>query len=369
MKIAVMTIHNALNYGAVFQAYATQEILSKYGKVEIINYQNKHIEKVYKTFNIRLNHNMPKDVVRDLYLLKSKLLKKSKFNEFFKNKFILTKATDFIDSSLDTYDVYVSGSDQIWNPRITNGVDALNKDYFLSFVPDNSIKISYASSLGNYRFNLVQEKEVKELLERFDFLSVREKDGAEYLENILGKEVNQVLDPTLLLSKDEWIKKLKLKEENSNEEYILVYTVPRSELLKDVISFYAKKGIKIISVDPSIRSTGKVDKQIRDAGPEEFLNLLLNAKMVITDSFHGVCFSINFKKDFLAVSSGALSNRMKNILNLVSMEDRLILSMNEIDKINSINGDKFNEAHKLLEQCKSYSLSYLDKVFENCQQQ
>ena len=87
-----MTIHNALNYGAVFQAYATQEILSKYGKVEIINYQNKHIEKVYKTFNIRLNHNMPKDLVRDLYLLKSKLLKKSKFNEFFKNKFVLTKA-------------------------------------------------------------------------------------------------------------------------------------------------------------------------------------------------------------------------------------------------------------------------------------
>ncbi len=362
MKIAVMTIHNALNYGAVFQAYATQEILSKYGKVEIINYQNKHIEKVYKTFNIRLNHNMPKDLVRDLYLLKSKLLKKSKFNEFFKNKFILTKATDFIDSSLDTYDVYVSGSDQIWNPRITNGVDTLNKDYFLSFVPDNSIKISYASSLGDYRFNLDQEKEVKELLERFDFLSVREKDGAEYLENILGKEVNQVLDPTLLLSKDEWIKKLKLKEENSNEEYILVYTVPRSELLKDVISFYAKKGIKIISVDPSIRSTGKVDKQIRDAGPEEFLNLLLNAKMVITDSFHGVCFSVNFKKDFIAVSSGVLSNRMRNILSLVELESRLVESVSDLEKIKSIEEKEFESSHKLLDQHKVYSLDYLDKT-------
>ena len=362
MKIAVMTIHNALNFGAIFQAYATQEILSKYGSVDVVNYENKHIEKLYSPFNVKFDSSFLKSLVRETLLLKSKVSKKNKFEVFFNTKLNFTKKVDFVNETLETYDVYVSGSDQIWNPKITNGVNSLNEKYFLSFAPENTKKISYASSLGNYRFNTEQERRVKQLLETFASLAVREQDGVEYLEPFLNRKVKQVLDPTLLLSKDDWINKLKLKENKSSEEYILVYTVPRAELLKDAINFYAKQGIKVISVDSAIRKTGNVDKQIRDAGPEEFLNLFLNAKMILTDSFHGVCFSINFQKDFLAISSGVVSNRMRNILSLVGMENRLIESVNDFEKVKPITNEEYRKSFELLEVHKKVSFDYLDKA-------
>lgn len=356
-----MTIHNALNYGAVFQAYATQEILSKYGKVEIINYQNKHIEKVYKTFNIRLNHNMPKDLIRDFYLLKGKLSKKKKFDSFFKSKLNLTEPTDFRSNKLSSYDIYVSGSDQIWNPMCTNGSNIINEHYYLAFAPKSAKKISYASSLGSFRFKVDQYQKAKALLESFDSLAIRERDGKEYLEELLHKKIEQVLDPTLLLSKFDWIRKLGLQEKQAIKEYILVYTVPRSELLKDVIKHYSKLGVKIIAIDSNLRKLGVVDEQIRDAGPKEFLNLFLNAKKIITDSFHGVCFSINFQKDFLAISSGAQSNRMKNILELTGLEDRFISSIENISNIEKLGAINFNNAHSLLDNRKAESLKYLNK--------
>lgn len=357
-----MTIHNALNYGALFQAYATQEVLSRYGKVDIINYQNKHIEKVYKTFNIRINHTFLKGFIRDLFLLKGKLSKKRKFKKFFNSRLNFTELTDFRKGSLKVYDLYVSGSDQIWNPLCTNGNSVVNEHYFLQFAPVGARKISYATSLGSFRFNVDQLEKAKTLLEPFDNLSIREKDGKEYLESLLGKEVEQVLDPTLLLSKSDWIKKLGLQKNKFNTDYILVYTVPRSDLLKKVVDYYSKKDIKIIAVDSNIRKLGAVDKQIRDAGPEEFLNLFLNAKKIITDSFHGVCFSINFQKDFLAVSSGQQSNRMNNILELTGLEDRFIDSIESISSLDDLGSIDFINAHKLLDEKKAESFKYLSKA-------
>lgn len=357
-----MTIHNALNYGALFQAYATQEVLSKYGNVDIIDYQNKHIEKVYKTFNVGFNHSLPKSLIRDLFLLKGKFSKKRKFKNFFNSRLKFTESTDFRKNNLKAYDLYVSGSDQIWNPLCTNGNSIVNEHYFLQFAPAGARKISYATSLGSFRFKADQQEKVKTLLESFDYLSVREKDGKEYLESLLDKEVKQVLDPTLLLSKSDWINKLGLKEKEFKTDYILVYTVPRSDLLKEVVSYYAQKDIRIIAVDSNIRKLGPIDEQIRDAGPEEFLNLFLNAKKIITDSFHGVCFSINFQKDFLAISSGRQSNRMKNILELIGLQDRFISSIGEVSNLNNMSSVNFTKAQKLLEEKKIESFKYLSKA-------
>ncbi|GGI71357.1 hypothetical protein GCM10007978_06640 [Shewanella hanedai] len=365
MKIGLLTIHNALNYGAVFQAYATQEVLSRHGKTEIINYKNSHIEKVYSIFNVKPNSKILRHLVRDLLLLKSKVTKKVKFNCFFDDYFNLSEEYNFNNISSSKYDLYVCGSDQIWNPKVTNGCDIINEDYFLGFIPTGVKKISYASSLGNYRFDIKQEKQVKYLLGTFDYISVREKDGTDYLESILGGRVKQVLDPTLLLSKEEWIGKLNLRQKHDIEEYILVYTVPRSSLLKDVVDFYSKTGIKIIAVDSNLIKIAGVDEQVRDAGPQELLNLILNAKMVLTDSFHGVCFAINFKKDFAAISSGTLSNRMKNILSLVGMEDRFIESLNDIRALEPINDEVYLKSLLLLEEHKKISIDYLKKALSN----
>lgn len=361
MKIALLTIHNAYNYGAVLQAYATQETLSKYGDVEIINYQNRYILKTYSIFNVGFNTGLIKGIVREVFLLQNKLKRKVNFERFISSKLKLSESVSEDFKLDDSYDVYVCGSDQIWNPKITNNQSEINSDYFFYRVPEKSKIISYASSLGNHRFLKEHETRAQELLARFSSLSVREKDGQEYLESLLEKKVTHVLDPTLLLSRDEWIERLKLKADKK-EEYILVYTVPRSPLLKEVIAYYASKNIKIISVDPGLRKTGKVNKQVRSASPESFLELLLNAKLVITDSFHGVCFSINFKKDFIAVSSGLVSNRMKNILSITGLDNRLIENASQLKGIKNISDEEFETAHKRLDNERKNSILFLENA-------
>ncbi|EKO3740264.1 polysaccharide pyruvyl transferase family protein [Vibrio metschnikovii] len=363
MKIGLLTIHDALNYGAIFQAYATQEIFSRYGDVEIINYQNPHIKKTYAMLNIKFSSRFLKDIIREFCLLKSKISKKEKFNCFFQKYYSVTDKTNLHDINNNLYDVYVCGSDQIWNSKVTNGNCLINEDYFLKFAPEGAKKISYASSLGNHRFDVLHIDVIRKLLDRFDFISVREKDGAEYLEQILSREVTQVLDPTLLLSKDEWIKKLNLEEKSYLDDYILVYTVPRSDLLKDVVCYYSKTGVNVISVDSNLMKIHGVNRQIRDASPTELLNLILNAKMVITDSFHGVCFSINFRKNFLAISSGELSNRMENILNLVGMKNRFIQSLSDIEKLKNVKSEDYNISMQLLEEHKKESLNFISRAF------
>ena len=360
MKIGLLTIHDALNYGAVLQAYASQEVLSRYGDVEIIDYHNRHIERVYSLFNVPFDSRLPKSLLRDLYLFKNKLVRAKKFKSF-RDRYLRLSERNESDGALpDLYELFVCGSDQIWNPKITNGTTTLNEDYFFGALPKEVRKISYASSLGSHRYTPAQEGRVKELLSSFEVLSVREKDGVDYLSGFLGRDVYQVLDPTLMLTKEEWKERMGLKEQTAEEDYILVYTVPRSSLLKGAIEYYSNKGAKVVSVDPSLRSAGKVDKQIRCAGPEELLTLILNAKAVVTDSFHGVCFSINFKKEFVALSSGALSNRMRNLLEIAGLESRYVELCDDLKKMPSISDGDYRSAEASLSEARARSWGVLD---------
>jgi len=133
-------------------------------------------------------------------------------------------------------------------------------------------------------------------LKKYDSISVREKATQVYLQGLLKKPVRHVLDPTLLLDKNEWIRFSGVDNEFMlNERYILLYTVPKASLIKKVVEELSKKlQIKVIAIDQGLSAGVKVDKQIRDAGPEEFLRLFACAEFVIIDSFHGVCFSLNF---------------------------------------------------------------------------
>ncbi|MDO3385983.1 polysaccharide pyruvyl transferase family protein, partial [Gilvimarinus sp. SDUM040013] len=138
-------------------------------------------------------------------------------------------------------------------------------------------------------------------------ISVHEKDTQLLLQGLMGKDVHHVLDPTLLLSKDQWLETLEIKNKvNIKEKYILLYTVPKNPLIRNAVEYFSKKtGYKVVALDQGLSAGAKVDKQIRDAGPIEFLELFSNAAFVITDSFHGTCFSINLEKPFITVSSGS----------------------------------------------------------------
>ncbi|MGA1941043.1 polysaccharide pyruvyl transferase family protein [Arcobacter sp. YIC-310] len=342
MKIAIITVHRANNYGAVLQAYATQKVLSEIGESKIIDYNNRYISfrldliRYHKSLGLIANL---KFIIHDILRIFSRYKAVKKFNSFISSYMNLTNnfsSKDLIDGKANGFDVYVCGSDQIWNPEIATPQKKIDANYFLKFVQKGSKKLSYASSFGHHKLTGNEQLEVKELLNDFDLVSVREKDAKEMLESFIkDKEINHVLDPTLLLNKQEWLDTFELKEHNNYGDYILLYTAPRSELLKKAVAYFSKKlGLKVISIDQSFFPLANVDIHIKDAGPKEFIDYFANAKFIITDSFHGVCFSINFRKSFVAVAPGKKSNRLTSLLSLLNLDTNLVSSMKEFEFIN-----------------------------------
>lgn len=329
MKIALITVQNANNYGAIFQAYALQQVLSKNGEVEIINYENKHISRSFDLIRFKPTMHGILGTGKDIFRVFPRYRVINKFKEFIASNLKLTislKENDLPNYNWQDYDVFVAGSDQIWNPACISDNNILDPIYFLNFAPKGSRKISYASSMGAYKFSEQEMEKVSSLLQDFKSLSVREKERQIQLEQVLNREVYHVLDPSLLLPKIEY---LNLIQGQSfvvpDEKYILLYTVPKVPLIQKAVKYFSEKmGLKVISIEQGLSAGAKVNKQYRDAGPLEFISLFEGAEFVITDSFHGVCFSVNFEKPFIAVSPGKNVNRMRSLLGAIGLDIRIV---------------------------------------------
>ena len=364
MKIALITIHNANNYGAIFQAYATQVVLSKYGDVKIINYENRHVSRSFDLIRFVPSVHGVMGFVKDVLRLFPRYRVISKFERFIYNNLNLTcvySSSDLKDGKAPVYDVYVSGSDQIWNPICISEKQQIDGNYFLEFAANGMVKLSYASSMGGYKYTEAEASVVKSYLQGFDSISVRELDAKLYLETLLGKPVQHVLDPTLLLDKSEWLHVAGgASNTETTEDYILLYTVPKSPLIREVVDQVSKKlQMKVIAIDQGLTASAKVNKQIRDAGPEEFLRFFAGAKYVITDSFHGVCYSLNFEIPFVAVSSGIHSNRIESLLNLVGLEERLVKNNTQIKRV--LSECDYTLAYNKLHKEREKSMKYISK--------
>lgn len=359
MRIALITIHNANNYGAILQAYATYKILSRFGDVDVIDYENRYISISLDLVRFKFTIHGILGIGKDIFRLIPRYKVIKKFKTFRNKYFTMSKQINKNDINLPIYDLYVCGSDQIWNPTCISENSQIDEIYFLNFAPKGSKKFSYASSLGSYRFNIQEKNKVSNLLNDFSFTSVREKDGKEHLESFLNKEVKHVLDPTLLLSKKEWIETFNLKENINEKNYILVYSVPKSKLIKDAIKYFSKKlNLPIIALDQNLSMGTKVDKHIRDAGPIEYLSLFLNASFVITDSFHGTCFSVNFQKQFISIAPGIHSNRIESFLSRMNLENRIMRNKDDFENI--INLIEYSNENSLLIELRNKSLLYIE---------
>lgn len=335
MKIALITIHNANNYGAILQAFATKQILSKYGEINTINYDN-HFSYHLDWIRFLPSVHGIKMFAHDLLRLPFRISAVRKFKSFIRDNMNLTpklKSEQLSQGIADYFDAYVCGSDQIWNPEIVNSTKTIDPIYFLSFAPQGARKLSYASSIGNYHYTEEEKKQVKQLLNDFTIISTRESDGLTKLSDILPeKEIYHVLDPTLLLSKEEWFEALRIDSAKPKEEYILVYSVPRTALLKKAVKYFASKlNYKIIVIDQMLFPVIKGNKHIRSAGPKEFVELFSKAALVITDSFHGVCFAVNCEKPFIAISAGKKSNRIQSLLSVLEISEKFIGTESELE--------------------------------------
>ena len=361
MKIALITIHYVSNYGAVLQTFATKKILSQYGEVETINYFNPHLPYQLDLIRFKPSIHGIKMAIHDILRFKYRNRLINRFQEFFESNLNLSKVVtqqDINNGVINNSDVYVCGSDQIWNPHIVSRDGDIDPTYFLSFAPNKAKKISYASSASGYRFvGSKDEKKVKELLTDFTMISVRESSTQEDLSQLLKREIFHVLDPTLLLSQEEWLEALKIDKtyRSQEENYILVYRVPKDPLLTKAIKFFVKKlGLKLVIIEQAFKPFIAADFHIRDAGPLEFIELFANASLVITNSFHGTCFSINFKKPFVVVSGGG--GRSESLLNLFGLTDRLISNEKNFDELTIDFEYEFTENRLKDERAKSIKI-------------
>ena len=266
---------------------------------------------------------------------------------------------DLMKGFNERYDVLISGSDQVWNPTCGGLIDKLNPCYYLAFADHNKYKkIAYASSIGSYRFNEDEKILVKKWLEDYDHLSTREQSGKEHLELFINKEIKVVLDPTLLLKKEEWLVVANSVNKMKKQKYILVYYIDEiAECVEYARKIADKYGWKVAMMSNTAKKFPGVDINIPFCGPAQFLWLFANATYIVTNSFHGTAFAVNFNKDFVSVIKRNSPQRAQTLLKNVGLYERLLTNIDELDKI-PLNVD-FKEANKKLDMLRDDSISYL----------
>lgn len=325
MRILIVTMHRGNNYGSALQVYALSEALKTFGHYPIIlDYIPQRIN-----FKLGVKHTLKSlcriAPIREKYnalrglmiLVSSKLL----YDSFFKKNVNLTKAYYSIEAlkkDCPQADIYMTGSDQVWNSFHNRGIEYT---FYLDFVPDKATKIAYAASFGKECLDEWEIPETKRLLEKYRAISVRESSAVKILEkmNISG---TVVLDPTFLLSKDEWLKRLPLLR--IKEKYLLIYSVEPNK--NDLIAYSRliadKLGLKIYLVEWGLRKYNGVDKMLSLLNPLKLLSYFYNASFVVASSFHGTALSINMNKQFVSIAPSKFNTRVKSLLNLVKLDQR-----------------------------------------------
>ncbi len=342
MKIGIVTFHRAINYGAVLQAYALEKFI-KNGlcckNVEIIDYQKQAQKEAYKLF--RPNNSLL-SIVQNLYTLLNINSLNAKYRKYrsFVEKYIDLSSNSYDDTNTELlskdstrYSYLISGSDQIWNVRMSD----FDESYFLAF-NNNAEKIAYAPSLGRLDFTPLEEEYFIRYLKTYNILSVREYQSSEYLKKFYSKEIPVLMDPVFLLSAKEW-NEISIKP-NVSEKYILFYSLGNvAGIRKFVKKLSRETGIKVVTILKSLRDVFSGFEKRFDAGPQDFLGLISNAEYVVTDSFHAVSFSLIYHRKFWAFSSSESAGergswtRIPNLLNIAGLENR-ILNADNCDSVN-----------------------------------
>lgn len=320
MKIGILTFHWGTNYGGVLQAYALQTFLKNKGfEVEIINYApHTFRDSFFKCFYSK----NPFTIIDNL-----KNYRKERNIAKFRKKYLNVTERYYTPEQLienpPLMDIYITGSDQVWNPY---GLKSNKKIYFLPFGTENSIKIAYATSFGvtQYPDNLL--KELKPLLEQFNAISVREKSGIEILQKAGFDKSVLMPDPTLLLSKNEYAKILEDNSQNNSSDCFFYVLQKNQVTINDIYEHFKKDSQK------RVVHSGKVKHSV--LGIEDWLNCIKNSQLVVTNSFHGVIFSIIFNTPFIVVPiEGQLSGMNDRIITLLEKFDLMERIVEKYDEI------------------------------------
>lgn len=321
MRACIITFQSANNYGAVLQAYALQKYLNEtYADTRIVDYHNSSIDKSYMQPRLVDFFHSPKNAIfrtMQAVLFKGK---NAKIDMFRKKYLPLTKRyeANTISSALEEGDVFITGSDQVWNYLIVEQ----DKTYYLDFAKEKRT-CSYAASFGVDMIPTEYQQFYRQQLCNIEYLSVREEKGAELVRELSNQNVAVMPDPTLLIKREIWediciTPDIKMP-------YILVYKITKADhLLQFAKNLSKKTGLPIIYIPNDLKS-GTIGSLKLDIGPQEFLGYIRNAEYIVTNSFHGTVFSIIFGRKFFSEMSKRVNpstSRLHSLLTMFGLEDR-----------------------------------------------
>lgn len=336
-KVGIITYFYFYNYGTMLQGFATQLLFNKFQNIdsEIIDYRfgTKTSPRKMDIFLIRMKRIFVyfKEFKR-VYLIGKYAKLMSRRNKYFdifaaKNVCLSSKKYMYeheISEDAPKYDIYVTGSDQTFSPKI-----GFSPALFLSFAFRDSIKAAYAPSLGVSSLTEEESNYIGEQLQKYDYLSCRESIGSNMLEKITGRKVTTVLDPTLMIHSEEWMRYA--VKPKINGKYILCYFLGERDYYRDYVAQLSKQtSLQVYYIPVNWKDFKKCNNLLWEVGPSEFLGLIANAEYVCTDSFHGTIFSVNFHKEVRVFVkhagsvSGGDNSRLFDVLKRLGIEKQLI---------------------------------------------
>jgi hypothetical protein len=362
MKIGVVTFHRAINIGGALQAFALQHFLKEQGCTsEIIDYRCPAIEEQY--YSVQWDWKFIKRLLSAI--IRNGVIKRNiiKFQEF-REKYLPVSERAYYPSDIrdanDVYDIFITGSDQVWSWNCAG----FDKTYFLDFVTKPNAKYAYAASFGGSELPNEFNVYYQGLLKDFNEITVREASGEEIVSSVSDISASVVLDPTLLLHESTWRKNL-IEPYPSCKPYILVYLIAEcKELLSRAKKIGEDRNLDVIYVSDRIyKPSGVISK--RNVGPKEFISLVNGSQVVVTNSYHGICFSMIFKKDLvvgLLRQNTAVNARLMHVISKYGLQKRLIDSEefsldSEID-FQLIEGLIRKEQHKSVQWARQFSVNH-----------
>ena len=367
LHTAVLTFHMAHNYGAMLQAFALETAVNNLENIqcEILDYRFPYIDAwngVQTGRELLKRDGMLMGALRFAYRKLRGYDKRitpmqRKFDSFMRQEMRLSPKTYFRADALQaaSYDAVIFGSDQIWNPALTNG---FAPEYMGKFFDANKTRlISYAASTGTERLPEADCVNMLPLLRRFSALGVRERSLQEFLESQFGLPAKTVLDPVFLLSPVEWNVLTSQTERMVEKPYLLLYAFETGEdIYRLARRIAAERKLQLVSLEYQKRESLDEVQQLTDCGPKDFLSLVQNADFVCTSSFHGMAFSILFGKSFYCMGHPKYSERNRDLLARLSLDERLFFSDSEIKKITDCD---YGNTDKLLSEAVAQSKLFL----------
>ena len=311
----MITFHTPKNYGAVLQAFSLMVCLKTYSAdVKVIDFNTPHLRSLYPLYTKPATIKQAAHWALNAGYLGKKKRKYEKFEKFVREKLDLTQRYESfaeLEKTPPAADVYVTGSDQVFNP---NRIEEERQAFYLHFGTETAKRISYAASFGVKSVPENRRQEISGYLNAFSSLSVREESGKVIVRELSGRSAQEVLDPVFLNDRNFW-RNVAEPYPVGDEPYLLYYRLMSSKQSDDAVRRAAdEKKLKLIVVTDG-RLKLRADRVLRDVGPEELLYLLDHAQYVATDSFHGVAFSLLFEKQFLFVDfNEKLADRALNLM-------------------------------------------------------